>query len=252
MEQGSALQIEDLKDLQEKLFSDKAKKALETKATSVVYLKDDGTGYEAIYLGSRVLSDRIEEGARKVADRVNELAEQGVIHSALSGLIKVDLARMPYKAPTSVVLCYVLVPFEIAKEYREAGKSLKEGSVPECDMNDAVILKDGEFLSAIRIHAGYGIIKTHSTIQELLQREIDQILAIMPRGTIHVSTEKCAITDLSVPFEVKFYNPLMSAVKRVELEYTRTMTKLNESEIKEFNVVTGVRYFDAEDKELFR
>lgn len=249
--QGAVMKVDDLKELQEKFFSDKAKEVMKNKSTQTVLLMDNGDVYKTVYFGSRVPLDKVDEGAKKVAAKINDLADKGLIHSALSQLIKFDLAKMPVKALSTMVLCYVLVPLDVAKEMEAKKESLDPGSLPDSDFEDTIPLNEGEFFMTVRVHHGFDKSKDADYAKKVLKDEINKVLALLPPGTRHVSTQECAVTDLSRTYEVIFANPLLQEVKEIELEHTRSMARVG-TEIKEFNVLTGIRYFGIGRMELYR
>lgn len=249
METGTALRVDELMDLQDRFFSDKAKEAMKKKSSQTVILMDNGEVFKTVFFGSRVPLDKLEDGAKKIASKVNDLAEKGLIHSALSQLIKFDLAKMPGKALSTMVLCYVLVPLNVAKDMEARKESLDPGSVPDSDFEDTIPLNEGEFFMTVRVYHGFS--RNSEYAQKVLQEEINKVLTLLPPGTKHVSTQECAITDLSLTYEVIFSNPLLQEVKEIELEHTRSMAKLG-NDVKEFNILTGIRYFGADRKELYK
>lgn len=246
--QGSALQVEELKDLQERYFSDAAKTAIQKRAMNQ-FVVEDGKTFICAYFGSRVAVDNVELGAQKVSSKINDLAADNKIHSALSGLIKLDLVDQAFHRSQCLVLCYVLVDETTYRKLEEEKALLDPASVPEIEGGSLINLQEGEFQAEIRI----------SHVQSMLQRnfdpnrletEIKHFLKFLPEGTSVVSTRELPITDLSVRHEVTFSNPLLQRVRTVELETVREIARFN-GEIKEFNLVTGIRYFDKDGKRLY-
>jgi hypothetical protein len=59
------------------------------------------------------------------------------------------------------------------------------------------------------------------------------------------------MVKISLKYEVIFKNEVFKEIKQVELLYTRDLVKVDENKIREFNVLTGVKYLDRNRKELF-
>lgn len=249
MTEGSALQVEDLKDLQEKYFSDVAKQAVSKKATQQ-FIIENGKNYLCFYFGKHVTTDKIEDGAQQIAEKINQLAADGKIHSALSGLIKFDLIPQAFKKPSALVLCYVLVDEETYRKLETEVGLLDSGSLPEIQGGGLLDLASGEFQAEIRISHVLAM-QQRNFDPNRLQTEINQYLRFLPEGTSVVRTRELPVTDLSVRYEVTFFNPLLSNVRTVELEATRAMA-LVAGEYKEFNIFTEIKYFDAQGNKLFK
>lgn len=246
--QGSALQVEELKDLQEKYFSDVAKVAVSKKAMNQ-FIVEDGKNYICAYFGKRVATDNVELGAQRISEIINELAANGKIHSALSGLIKLDLIDQAFHKPSCLVLCYVLVDEETYRKLEEERKLLDPASTPEYEGGFLQDLSEGEFQTEIRISHVASMLNRNFDPNRL-ETEINRMLKFLPEGTTVVRTKELPITDLSVRHEVTFFNPLLQDVRTVDLQSVRAIARLN-GEIKEFNIVTGIRFFDKQGKRLY-
>lgn len=142
--QGLALKIDELKVQAEPFLTDKAKAALAIK--SLRLLKTDVNGAvtdQCVYIGARTRISELEVGIKKVADKINALAERGVITSCLSNFIKFDLSQEgtgyfnedgTAKEQETLILCYVLVPIAIYEEIMADSRkfmAFKDGEIPE-------------------------------------------------------------------------------------------------------------------------
>jgi hypothetical protein len=249
---GSTLQVTDLSSVVENVLSEQAKNAMSRKATSLAVF-DTTSGNiiaECIYLCVRVQTAKIEAAARMIAGQLNLLAAKDQIHSTLAPISSIDLVREFGKVPTSAVLAYVLVPVE---EKEQIEKSLKYIVSLEkfhaIELLD-ITLADGEFLADIRVSVVFGQQVGKETVDMCVKEQVDRYLAVLPVGTELVRLTQCGITDLSIPFEAIFRNPLLKNVKQVELEYGRASAIVDEKMV-DFNVVTGMKYIDTDGGRLF-
>lgn len=249
--QGSVLQVKDLSELAAKHLTPSAKYDLSQKATSLIVKYDDGRCYASMYFATRVRTGDEDIAVEYLCRILNDLSQRGLIHSTLAPLSSLELARTSSVAE-SVVFCFVLIPATAHKDIESLYPKfvIKEGEVGEPLYDLSVPLSEGEFLTTIRLSHNL-LMQGSANYQERFQTELNQYLAMLPKGTRVRQVTQLAIQDLSVQFEVKFHNRLLQRVKRVELEYVREIAQFD-NRIEQFNVVTGIRYFDAEDKELYR
>ncbi len=247
------LQVKDLTEISDKYLTSSAKYDLSQKAYNLSVKTDDGQFFRAVYFATRVRPENEERAVQEIAKVINDLSQRGLIHSCLAPISSLELARMTLQAPQKVVFCFVLIPDSYYEDIKIQYKkiSIEEGGVGEALEDLSPRLGDGEFLAAIRVTTNYLTLESKPDTQKLLQDQIDQYLAILPKGTVVKEVTQCAVTDLSLPYEVKFYNPLMQKVKYVETEYIRDGAVID-NEFKQFNVFTGVRYFDKERNELYK
>lgn len=247
---SAALQVEEMSELAKKYLNEKTQADMGRKAMSLSVVFDDGRAFKAVYFAVRTRTENVEKGAQVIAPILNELSAAGLIHSCLAPLSSFKLARLPLQSDQSVVFSFVLVPFESEAEIREKYKGvyIMEGGVGELIDDLKPILKDGEFLAAISVGVFFN---PEANPGELLKNEIDRYLAILPKGTEVREVVDCAIISLAVPFEVRFFNPLLKQVKRVELETVRHAERVGDR-VEEFNLALGMKYFDANDEGMFR
>lgn len=252
--QGSTFQIVDQMHSAKKYLTESAINDLSRKATTMIALRDDGTYAKVVFFSVVVKSNNVEAGVEKLSTIMNELSSSGLIHSALSPIRSLELARMPMKAQSSVVIAYVLVPGSLSEEIEKkyANFVCQEGGVGESIDDLRPDLKDGEFLAQVRVSSILSMIEStdRKSPDELLQEQIDHFLAVLPRNTQIKEVVRCAVTDLSLPYEIRFFNPLMKSVKEVILDYVRTVEVIDDK-IVQFNLFTGIRYFDSDNKQLF-
>lgn len=251
---GAALKTDDQMETAKKYLTAGALADLSRKSMTLSVKKDDGSFAFAVYFGVRVRSENIESGVEKISKIINELSADGLIHSTLAPMVSLDFARMPLQTQTSAVLSYVLVPSEKHEEIKKryAHASIEEGGAPPDGEDLRPTLADGEFLADVRVSSVASLVSGQgNNPTAILQAQIEQYLALLPKGTKVKEVVPCAITDLSVPYEVKFYNPLMKRFKYVDLDYVRAVEVVGEK-LEQFNLLLGIRYMDADRKPLFQ
>ena len=237
----------DLSAISDKYLSKNAKKSLSKKSRNTTVVEETGT-YSCVFFAKRVKKGNEEMAVKHLANIANELDKYGQIHSCLSNILSIELAKIPFQPLASIVICYILVPDSekdiIEKKFEDS--VIEEGKNPK-DLGDlTTTLEDGEFLAEIRISCLQNVTYT----KDLPQREIDSYLAMLPKGTVVRETVTCAITSLSIPYEVKFYNPLLTEVKRVKLLKQRAVTMVGDK-VEQFNVIVGMEYFDKDNEKLY-
>lgn len=89
--------------------------------------------------------------------------------------------------------------------------------------------------------------------RELVQKEIDRILSLLPRGAKYVATYQESIITLSIPFVIVFNHPLFEIGDHLEFDYVRTVWENEDvSETKEVlsqgNIFMGVQYLNKDNK----
>lgn len=249
---GAALEVKDLKDLAHKYLTPSARYDQAQKAMTLTVKEDDGRFYQALYFATRVLTGDEERAVEYLARVMNDLSQRGLIHSTLAPISSLDLARTSSVAQ-SVVFTFVLIPSESHADVKALYPkfNIEEGSVGEELYDLSVPLAEGEFLANIRISHIASLHGSKHDPQEMFRSQLRQYMAVLPQGTRVRKVTQLAIMDLSVNFEVKFYNPILQRVKRVELDHVREVARIGDH-LEQFNLLTGIRYFDAEDKELYK
>lgn len=250
--EAPVLQIEDLNEQASKYLTPNARYDLTRKSKNTMVVEDDNV-YKAVYFAARVKKGNQDKALQSLSRVVNKLSEQGMIHSFLSGFASIDLAVMPMEAPQSVVFIFPLVPANAEFNVRHRFKNLAilEGGMAEAIEDVSADREEGEFFSVVRISSHAMVSERNLSPKDLLDEEISKLLAVLPRGTVVRNISTCAVTDLSVPYEVKFFHPFMKDIKRVELNYVRTISK-HPHGIEQFNLLVGVSYYDHSDRLLFR
>lgn len=243
------LQVEDLSHIANKHLSASARYDLSKKALQMT-VQDNGRVYSPIYLATRVISGDEETAVKYLARVLNDLSRRGLIHSTLAPVSSLELA-LSSSVRQSAVFAFVHVPqdrhSEVQKMYPEF--VMQEGDIGRELYDLSPILASGEFLTTISV--GHCPIYEPKNIREIFQQELEQYLAVLPKGTRVRKVTQLAVTNLSVQFEVKFYNELLQDTKKVEIQYQRAISKVGEG-LKQFNVLTGVKYFDANGSELYK
>lgn len=255
MNEGNAFQVDKLQELSDKYLSDKAKEALKKSSPATIIQEGDKI-YQCVYFGTRTLLSNVEKGAKEVADKVNDLADKGLIHSALTHpvpLIKYNLAKIPGEELSTLVLCYVLVPAETYLQIQKDKLAFEAGGMPKCEDDLKIKLLEGEFFYNPRLYCPMLSSKydDQKGKDEWLDNQLKTIIAILPPGTIVVSKTQCSQDDLSLQFECRLYNPLMQEVKLVELDTVRSFARIAEG-VKEFNLINRIIYKNIDDKDLYK
>lgn len=253
---GSTLNVVDQMHSAKKYLTEGAINNLSKKAYSAIVEIDRGDyrAYAAsAFLSLQAKAENIEKGVERLSTIINELSADGLIHSALSPISSLELAKMPMKAQTFVVFVYPLVPLDKMDEIknRYPKEFTLEGGIGEPIEDLNLDLLDGEFVAEINVSPVVAMMNIEGrTTTELLQKQIEQFLVLLPKGTIVKEVTPCAIVSVAYPFEVKFYNPLMQSVKSISVEHVRNVTMID-GRLEQFNLLTSVKYFDANQKQLF-
>ena len=92
---------------------------------------------------------------------------------------------------------------------------------------------------------------------DTLQKEIDLLLSILPRGSKWISTEQKGITDLTIPFVIKFEHPLFADGSKIEIDYIRDIyTEIdptsNWAKTNPINVLVSIKYFNPDGTERYK
>lgn len=248
---GATFKIDDLSKLADKYFSKKSKKILTKRLKELKGTNESGIRYRSLFIAFRVRDQEIEKAVKKVCEITNQLVDRDLVCSSLSPVLSFKLAKTPLIAPSSVVLLYIHVPED---KYESIKKELKDSTVDEGeDPNDfgdmSPDLKDGEFLNEYRITHGLAMLEKDP--EEALQTHIDMVISILPSGTEVREVTKCAIFDLSIPYEIKFYNPKLKKVKYIELEYRRDCVDLD-GRVSQFNMLTEIKYLDKNKRNIYK
>lgn len=252
---GSAMKIEDLSSqADEKGFlTVAAKEALAKKSTSLIVKLDDGRFYKCIYLVARTRTDNVDVALKEICDSVNELVKDGLVHSTLTPPSSLQLARMPGEHPSCAVFCFVLVPGEEAESIEKRMKWIDhEGGTGKELGSIKTVLPEGEFFAVARVYHQFNALVSSGSNYDIpgnLFEIVQEYLRVLPRGTKFLGATKCAITDLSIPYELRFSNPLLQKVKMVELESVRDLARFD-NKIEQFNLLVGVTYFGADGNKL--
>lgn len=248
------LQVEDEMPRAIRYLNDKAFEKLNIKATAN-FESDIPNGNpveQATFFGVAVPSDKLELGIEKMADIANDLANKGLISSTLTPITSIKLAHLAGQVEATAVFFFPLVPIdkveEIQKEYEY---SMGEGDQPKILGSLELELPPGEFYAVTRISHVLSMVKDFShDINGYLLDEINEYLAVLPKGTRFLGANVRAITDLSIPYELRFSNPLLQDVKRVELDHMRMATVINDH-LEQFNLFLGIRYYGKDNKRLY-
>jgi len=247
------MQVEDLSNIANKYLSASARHDLSQKATSLTVKCDDGRFHAAIYLATRVVKGDEETAVKYLAQVLNNLSGRGLIHSTLAPISSLQLA-LSSSVLQSVVFSFVLIPQEFHKEVQNLYPEfvMQEGDSGRELYDLSPILSPGEFLTTIRVSHAINLLRSEAKDgRAYFQEQLEEYLAVLPKGTRVRKVTQLAITGLSLDFEVKFYNELLQDVKEVELEYRRAGAMVN-NEFKQFNVLVGVKYIDKDGNFLYK
>lgn len=268
LEKGPAFEVTAESSLSDKYLSDAAKLALsKTEKTLVAQynekIKDNEDGSSDYirkaavceFYTCQVRKDRIEDGVKAISASINALAEMGAIQSCLTTVSSLKLAEAMFSYPNVAVFCFVHIKPEFSERARNMKHHTIEGGVGEPLHDLSPDLAPGEFLADGRIIAFLGPDKKSN--ESLIFDRVNEYLKYLPEGTKFLGYRTCAVMDLSLPVELKFRNPLLPNVTRVDLDYVRQVAIVDDK-LKQFNLFLGVRYFGIDpitkekNKELFR
>jgi hypothetical protein len=251
---GAALKIDNLmKEVDEKGLLSVAALKLMDKKSMFLTAEENGKFYRCIYLACRSTIENRDQALAMICGEINELVKDGLVHSTLAPPSSIDFARQPGESPSCAVFCYVLVPGDDAESIEKRMKWIAhEGGTGKELGSIKMILPEGEFFAVARVYHQFNMLVSSGSNYDIpghLFETVQEYLRVLPIGTKFLGATKCAITDLSVPYELRFSNPLLQRVKMVQLESVRDFARLDDK-IKEFNLLTGVTYFDADGNKL--
>ena len=115
----------------------------------------------------------------------------------------------------------------------------------------------GTISYVVKVHAMDFITSESRSKQEadsILNNEIDIALAILPKGTTIVAKQEMQIVALSLDTMILFEHPLFQNGSRLDIERKRAAYQIgegNSATVGQTSVISKVRYFDKDDKELF-
>lgn len=250
------LNVKDESDVAKKYLTSKALKALEDLPKAKKLLGCDIHGVpiaKAVYFAARIKSDKIERAIEQMALVANDLVEKGLIHSILAPISTIELFRMPGEVATSAAFFFPLVPIDKVNEIKKYDFSTEEGEVGKLMESSEIEQKPGDFYAVERVTAMFSMMQKDFDEKKHIEERVEFYLKVLPSGTKFLGYTKCGILDLCIPYELKFSNPLLQRVKRVELDFVREIARLEEGEgLHEFNVFTGIRFYGEGDKELYK
>lgn len=246
------LQVEDVSAIANKYLHSGARYDMSQKATSQIVRTDEGRVFQAIYFSCIVKTGNEEAGVRALADIINDLSQQGLIHSCLAPISSLHLA-ITSSVKKSAVFVFPVVPQECVKDCQAKYKEFftLEGGIGQELEDTSVPLAEGEFLAEIVLSHHSAMIRSEGSLEQRVQREIDEYLKVLPEGTEVVQKTELAIYDLSYRVEVKFRHPRMYDVSKVELDHVRCIRPLEEGKLEQYNRFTGIRYFGKDGKPLY-
>jgi hypothetical protein len=131
--------------------------------------------------------------------------------------------------------------------------SIEEGEIGHELHSLAPDLKPGEFLAEANFsyHPSEGYNNLNFDYPGILIDEVNNYLKVLPSGTKFLGATKCGIQTLTLPYELRFFNPKMPQIKRVSLDHIRQAVPVDDK-LEQYNLFTGIHYYDAEGKELFK
>lgn len=252
------LQIRDLSKIAERYLNIKAQNALAKKGTSIIVTYNEQIGDDEYirkhavceYFSCQVSDDRIEEGVASLANTINALAEMGAIQSTLTGFSSLKLANMMFKRESTVVFCFVHIKPEFIETAKNMPYRTEEGGIGPTLHDLEVDLAPGEFLADGSVYPYMSVDQAKLRSKEvLIYHMINEYLKYLPNGTEFVGYRECSVFSLSLPVELKFKNPLLPNVTRVELDHVRSAAMVKEGDkevLKQFNLFLGVRYYGTD------
>lgn len=89
------------------LLNDETREALSLRVTSTIDVKDDGSLSQIRYLGKKTKLDSVDDAAKVVTEKLNELAASGFIEGAL-----LPLSTLKFTDDHVAVISYVMLTAE--------------------------------------------------------------------------------------------------------------------------------------------
>lgn len=262
--QGAALKADGILEKIECLLTEKAKAMFSgPRLTSVTGISDDGNvNYVMRFFGVRTYLNSV--GALKIAKIANEIAEKYDTLGVLSEPCQIKLADIDLIEKNQVVtVFYVAFKPEDAVLVENHEFAFHVGGVPEnkletleeieeckkydLDTLDPEIIPDPPGTAYYLFRVSHIMTDPNQVpYEDKLQNEIDRMLGLLPKGTKHISTEKMAVTDLSIPYRIKFQNEIFLDKSEIKdnLEYFREISILQDNRIVQFNRHNGLNFND--------
>lgn len=237
--QGNALNVKDLSEVAKPFLSPAAAQAMSRRSDRLLVL-EDGKTYEAIFITRRFKESSEAKAAQAVAEELNKLASAGLIHSVLAPISSIKLARMPGEESSIAAFCYPLVPQARMAEVDALVRHQAMENFGQADEDLSLDLPEGDFCAVINLSPTRAMV-TEETLESMLKDEICQYTSVLPPGTSVVSTTRCAILTLAIPYEVIFRNPIMKDFRKVELSHRREAAIVN-GKLEEFDLLTKITY----------
>jgi HAMP domain-containing protein len=237
----------------EKYLSAKAQEAMKEKAKNLMILKDGKIISRCVYFSAVVAKNNVDAGIQKMAEIANRLAEKEYITSVLTPISALSLAILPGELHKSVVFFFPHIKIDNVEEVEKMEYSTKEGGIGPTIGDTTLVLPAGEFWAEARILHDLALMRYSPgyDIDGRLFGLVQEYLNVLPPGTKFLGANKCSVYDLSIPFELRFSNPLLDKVRNVELEYKRAAAAVDDKLI-QGNLLMGIKYFDAKGKRLYK
>ena len=243
--QGAALKVEDISNKIEHLLTDKAKAMFATpRVRNLTTFNADGSVKWVVrYLGIRTALKSV--GALKIAKIANEIAEQYQVHGVLALPSQIELvADSMLRKSDTVSLFYIALSPSDAIKIEKHQFALSEGGTPDVTLETLEELEEwkdaGLFdmddkvepnplgTAHYKFRIGYNLTEKTSDHKKILEREVERLLAMLPEGTTHISTEAMQLVNLSMNYHMKFQNDIFmddSEIKDIST-YTREVVRV--------------------------
>jgi hypothetical protein len=185
-------------------------------------------------------ASNIERAAYQIAEVLNEIYAEGAIYGFLSPLSQIELAVQFGMQQEFAICCMPLIYEDRIDDINRRFNTLSvpEGGVGERIGDSRTQLLDGEFLAHIKIYTPLTLV---SSTEEVLEREIENYLRVLPIGTSIISKTRLPVFDLSIHYEVRFFNPILEGIREVEIQSIRHAARVNDH-LRQCNLISGVRY----------
>lgn len=212
---------------------------------------ESGQTFVTAYFAIQAKDNEVEHAVKLLSDIANELASENLIHSALAEISSITLGKQPLMAPKQAVFMFVLVPSDKLAEIKERYEySVEEGEVGKHLSNPSMTINEGEAVASFYATNALTMIVGFD-LEGLIKETVRTYLALLPKGTTYIGATPCTITDLSIPYELRFAHPLFTEIKSFELIFTRNIVKVD-GRIQEYRLFHGIRYYDQEGYQLYQ
>lgn len=248
-QQGSIIRVNDLAEQAKPLLSEKALEKMNgPRSKALIAVENNAAVARAAFFSVIVKRGNEEKGMKEMVKVANELAEKGLIHSILTPISSITLVPQHLEFIPAAVFFFPMIHLDRYQEVEKHEYFTLEGGIgPKLD--DLEIIPEEGYFFAVAYGYGQKYLngeESHEVSGEL-HETISQYLSVLPKGTKFIGANKGTVYSLALPYILKFFNPLMKDIKKVEMDYVRQVAEVN-GRLENFNILTGVKYFHRDGR----